>query len=165
MATLFEPEHPADTVAALTTATPRAVDTPRLTTQAKLNAVQNQRRNMQQVVLKLGAGDGEVDAWLPQIAENDAKIRRLQNEHNALDSRNPESAPGVEELLAQLGDVAQEVFAEADPEELWTFYKAIGLEISYAHHARIADVMLYPSEEALISKGFSGGNLSVRRGV
>ena len=165
VATLFDAEHRADTVAALTTATPRAVDTPRLTTQAKLTAAQNQRRNLQQIVLKLSANNGDIDAWLPQITEHDAEIRRLQSELNSLDNRNPEAAPGVEELLAELDDVAQEVFAQADPQQLWAFYKAIGLEISYAHQTRIADVKLHPSEEALRNQGFSGGNLSVRRGT
>ena len=70
-----------------------------------------------------------------------------------------------EELLAELDDVATDVFAEADPQELWTFYKAIGLEIRFTHQTRIADVRVRPSEEAQIPEGFSGGSQCVRRGT
>ena len=115
--------------------------------------------------MKLAATGGDIDAWLPQVERNDTEIRDRKAELKALETRRPERTPDIEELLSALSDVSQEVFTDADPQLLWNFYKAIGLEVSYAHRERLADVVLHlrPNTQAMPEVG--GGNSCVRRGT
>ncbi|HEY2296145.1 MAG TPA: hypothetical protein VGH43_00340 [Jatrophihabitans sp.] len=65
---------------------------------------------------------------------------------------------GLRELLNSLGNVAQEVFTEADPTELAEFYRSIGLTVSYDHESRTAEasVTLRPGGHMAAVGGVTG---------
>lgn len=165
LGTLFAPQYRQGTVDKLLVADIPANDGRLELVASKLVLAEKQRASLQQVVMGLAATDGDLAAWMPQIQRNDGEIKELKAELLAIQTAEPDRETDVLQMLAELDDETREAIGQQDPQLLWNFYKAIGLQVRYSHHDHTAEVIVSPNQKNPTLHEQSGVKSSVREGT